>query len=153
MPATSFTATSAERRNVTVPPQPCAANSTPNEARCTECEQSNAQISALNRTVDDVTNEKQRTCMAFKDLKAEMASLKDSANSERSTAAHAADQLRVERDTLRGRLDEVSRHIASTNASVQRTRPEADSSQGTGRKEFTRQRIAPFECAATRNVL
>lgn len=118
MPATSFTATSAERENATVPPRPCAASSAPAGARCTECEQSKTQISALNRTVDDLTDKHHRTRMAFSDLEAEMASLRDSTNSERSKAACAADQLRVERDTLRGRLDEVSRHIEPTNASV-----------------------------------
>ena len=121
MPATSFTATSAEHENVTVPPRPCATNSTPIEARCTECDQSKAQISVLNRTVDDLTDRHHRARMAFNDLEAEMRSLRDSTNTERSTAAHAESQLRVERDILQGRLDEVSRHIEPTDASIYET--------------------------------
>ena len=87
------------------------------------------QISALNRTVDDLTNEKDGIRTALGDLEAEMARLRDCANLERGTAAHAADQLRIERDTFRGRLDEVSRHVARANASAQEVRLQADASK------------------------
>lgn len=118
MLVTSFTATAAERRSVTVAPRQCGADSTPTEATCIECEQSKVQISALNRTVDILTDETDGTRMALRNLEAEMASLRESVNLERSTAAHAADQLRIERDTFRGRLEEVSILIARTNASA-----------------------------------
>lgn len=137
MPATSFTATPAERENVAVLPRPCATNATPIEARCTECDQLKAQISVLNRTVDDLTDRHHRAHMAFNDLEAEMRNLRNSTNAERSTAAHAEGQLRVERDILQGRLDEVSKHIKPTDASIYETHPEADAYQGPGREEFT----------------
>ena len=79
--------------------------------------------------MDDLTNEKDGIRMALGDLEAEMVRLRDCANLERGTAAHAADQLRIERDTFRGRLDEVSRHIARANASAQEVRLQADASK------------------------
>ena len=110
MPATNFSAACADREDVTPFIRTCAADSASTDARCSECEQLKRQISAHKRTVDDLTGESQRTRTDLKDLDVEMAALRDFTKSERSTAAHSADRLRTERDTLRDRLQEVSRH-------------------------------------------
>ena len=84
------------------------------------------QISAHKRTVDDLTAENSRAHMAFSDVEARMAALERSTDLEKNTAAQAAENLRVERDTLQSRLEQVSVHIDRAAIPVEKIYTAAD---------------------------
>lgn len=71
---------------------------------CVKCRESEVQISTHKRTVDELRKENERSRKASGDLEVKIAALRDSAKTERRTAAKTADQIRVERDTLQARL-------------------------------------------------
>ena len=87
---------------------------------CAECGGLRTQLFENKRALEELANENGRSYLAVEDLKVEVAALKDSARNEKDAAADAAEQLRVERDTAKARLESVeseNQHLRSCQSS------------------------------------
>ena len=106
MPTVNFNAAVASREKTPAPVCPSAADlgSTTLGRECTKCKDSEEQISAHKRTVDELRKENERSREASRDLEVKIAALRDSSKAEQRAADKTADQIRTERDTLQARL-------------------------------------------------
>jgi len=146
MPLTNFSA-AATCALQDYPQNSRIANSTPMNNMCAECDRMKTQASARERMVDELTAENQRSRTALRDLEAEVAALRVSANSERSAAAHSADLTRAECDSIRDRLEDVSRQITtyenSTRADMVET--QAENQDLTARLRATNEQLSSMQ--------